>query len=57
MLSALARARRIRVPPQPWTPTPEEAAAIAAGELFVIPVPGGPTVYIDLSARHERVKQ
>jgi hypothetical protein len=32
----------------------EEAAAIAAGDLFVVPIVGGPVIYIDLSARSPR---
>ena len=49
-LPELARMRRQRIPAEPWLPTPEEAAAIAAGDLLVFPILGGPVIKIDLSA-------
>ena len=50
LLPELARTRRQHVQFEPWVPTPEEAAAIAAGDLIVLPIAGGPVIKIDLGA-------
>lgn len=50
LLQELAGARRARIEPEPWIPTEEEKAAMADGSLIVIPIVGGPRIYIDLRA-------
>jgi len=50
LLAELARVRRARIEPEPWIPTEEEKAAIADGSLIVLPIVGGPVIYIDLRA-------
>ena len=46
LLADLARARIVRYQPEPWRPTDEQKAAIAAGTLIAIPIRGGPCVLI-----------
>ena len=49
LLPELARARRACLEPEPWIPTEEEKAAIADGSLIVIPLRGGPVIYMNLA--------
>lgn len=50
MLVDLARARILRLEPEPWLPTAEEEQAIAEGTLLVLHLGRGPPVIIDLRA-------
>ena len=52
LLADLARARIARYQPEPWHPTEEQKAAIAAGTLIAIPIPGGPCVLIRPEGKH-----